>query len=52
LIIALLVFGPQKIPEVGKGLGEAIRGFRSAMREDAAAPSSQSDTTNHLNTHR
>jgi len=31
--IALLVFGPKKLPEVGKGIGEGIRGFRSAMRE-------------------
>jgi sec-independent protein translocase protein TatA len=31
--IALLVFGPKKIPELGKGLGEAIRGFRVAMKD-------------------
>jgi sec-independent protein translocase protein TatA len=29
--IALLVFGPKKIPELGKGLGESIRGFKAAM---------------------
>ncbi len=29
--IAVLVFGPKKIPELGKGLGEGIRGFRSAL---------------------
>lgn len=29
--IALLVFGPKKLPELGKGIGEGIRGFRSAM---------------------
>ena len=29
--IALLVLGPKKLPELGKGLGESIRGFRSAM---------------------
>jgi len=36
--IALLVFGPKKLPELGKGLGESIRGFKSAMstkEEDA-----------------
>ena len=32
--IALLVFGPKKLPELGKGLGDGIRGFRSAMKED------------------
>jgi TatA/E family protein of Tat protein translocase len=31
--IALLVFGPKKLPELGKGIGEGIRGLRSAMKE-------------------
>jgi sec-independent protein translocase protein TatA len=31
--VALLVFGPKKLPELGKGIGEGIRGFKSAMRE-------------------
>ena len=31
--IALLVFGPKKLPEPGKGIGEGIRGFKSAMKE-------------------
>jgi len=30
--IALLVFGPRKLPELGKSIGEGIRGFRSAMK--------------------
>jgi sec-independent protein translocase protein TatA len=29
--IALLIFGPKKLPELGKGLGESIRGFKTAM---------------------
>ncbi len=40
--IALLVFGPKKIPELGKGLGEAIRGFRSAMKEGESTLDSKS----------
>ena len=32
--IALLVFGPKKLPELGKGIGEGIRGFKSAMKGD------------------
>jgi sec-independent protein translocase protein TatA len=32
--IALLVFGPKKLPELGKGLGESIRGFKSAMKAE------------------
>jgi sec-independent protein translocase protein TatA len=31
--IALLVFGPKKLPELGKGLGEGIRGFKKAMND-------------------
>jgi len=34
--IALLVFGPKKLPELGKGLGESIRGFKAAMAEKPA----------------
>jgi sec-independent protein translocase protein TatA len=29
--LALLIFGPKKLPELGKGLGDGIRGFKSAM---------------------
>src|SRR5215469_6874659 len=32
--IALLVFGPRKLPELGKGIGEGIRGFKAAMKEE------------------
>ena len=31
--IALLVFGPKKLPELGKSLGEGIRGFKKAIAE-------------------
>lgn len=31
LAVALLVFGPKKLPELGKGLGESIRGFKDAL---------------------
>jgi sec-independent protein translocase protein TatA len=33
LIIALLVFGPKKLPEIGQSLGKAIRGFQQASQE-------------------
>lgn len=29
--IALLIFGPKKLPELGKGLGDGMRGFKAAM---------------------
>ena len=40
--IALLVFGPKKLPELGKGLGESIRGFKSAMAAKDETPASES----------
>jgi sec-independent protein translocase protein TatA len=33
-VVALVVFGPSKLPELGKSLGEAIRGFRKSVSED------------------
>jgi len=43
--IALLVLGPKKLPELGKGLGDSIRGFKSAMagKEDTAGSRPQSE---------
>ena len=45
--IALLLFGPKKLPELGKGLGEGIRGFREAMKdgEKPTTTTTSSDTT-------
>jgi sec-independent protein translocase protein TatA len=34
--IALLVFGPRKLPELGKGLGEGIRALKDGMRDHEA----------------
>jgi sec-independent protein translocase protein TatA len=42
--IALLVFGPKKLPELGKGIGEGIRGFKSAMKADEENPVSTTTT--------
>lgn len=32
LIVALLIFGPKKLPEIGRSLGKAIRGFQEASK--------------------
>jgi sec-independent protein translocase protein TatA len=32
-VVALVVFGPGKLPDFGKSLGEAIRGFKKAVNE-------------------
>jgi len=36
LVVALIVFGPKNLPAIGKGLGEAIRGFKKALDEGAS----------------
>ena len=33
MVIALLVFGPKKLPEIGRSMGKAIRGFQDASKE-------------------
>jgi sec-independent protein translocase protein TatA len=32
-VVALLIFGPKKLPEIGKSLGKTIKGFQEASRE-------------------
>jgi sec-independent protein translocase protein TatA len=41
LAIAILVFGPKKLPELGKGLGEAIRGFKGSLSAADEPPAPQ-----------
>ena len=42
--IALLIFGPRKLGDLGKGLGEGIRGFKDSMKDgDKPAPPSDSE---------
>jgi sec-independent protein translocase protein TatA len=33
MVVALLVFGPKKLPEIGRSVGKAIRGFQDASKE-------------------
>jgi sec-independent protein translocase protein TatA len=49
--IALLVFGPKKLPELGKGLGEGIRALKDGMKDgmkdnSSAQPSTTEQTKN------
>jgi sec-independent protein translocase protein TatA len=43
--IALLVFGPKKLPELGKGLGEGIRALKEGMKDTPAAPADPGKNT-------
>jgi sec-independent protein translocase protein TatA len=47
LVIALLIFGPSKLPGLGKGLGEAFRGFKDGIKgnpDNTDAPKQQENT--------
>jgi sec-independent protein translocase protein TatA len=44
--IALLLFGPKKLPELGKGLGEGIRALKEGMKEGSQASASQTSASN------
>ncbi|HVT58348.1 MAG TPA: twin-arginine translocase TatA/TatE family subunit [Thermoanaerobaculia bacterium] len=47
LAIALIFFGPKRLPELGKGLGTSIRDFKDALsgKDDKPAPPSQIEAT-------
>ena len=41
-VVAVILFGGKKLPELGKGLGEGLRGFKDGMKgvtEDVTKPS-------------
>jgi sec-independent protein translocase protein TatA len=43
--IALLVFGPKKLPELGKGIGEGIRALKDGMKDTPAEAAKPTTTT-------
>ncbi len=38
LVIVLLIFGPKKLGDLGKGLGEGIRNFKSSLNPNSSTP--------------
>jgi len=42
-VVALVVFGPSKLPELGESLGEAIRGFKKSVSESIENSDSRKD---------
>ena len=36
--IALLLFGPKKLPELGKGIGEGFRALKEGMKDKSSEP--------------
>jgi TatA/E family protein of Tat protein translocase len=49
LAIALIVFGPQRLPGLARSLGAAIRELREAISGDADDAASPEHTTNETN---
>jgi len=47
-VIALLVFGPKKLPDAGKALGQAIRGFKASMEGKDETPAGTAVLPAHL----
>ncbi len=43
LVIALVLFGPKRLPELGKSLGESIRGFKKALNEGTSSHDEKDD---------
>jgi sec-independent protein translocase protein TatA len=39
LVVVLLVFGAKRLPEMGKSLGEGLRGFKDSVSGETHAPS-------------
>ena len=48
--IALLIFGPKKLPELGKGIGEGFRALKEGMKEKPAEPTSTASNAAPTNT--
>jgi sec-independent protein translocase protein TatA len=38
LAVALLIFGPSKLADLGKGLGEGIKNFKKGIKDEPGAP--------------
>ena len=43
LAIVVVLFGARKIPELARGLGEGIRGFRTSLKGDDETPGADND---------
>lgn len=43
-VVALLIFGPKKLPELGKGIGEGIRHFKEGLRQETETTTAKTET--------
>jgi sec-independent protein translocase protein TatA len=47
LVVALFIFGPKKLPELGQGLGKGIRSFRDSMKAATDEPDKADTSQKH-----
>lgn len=50
LIVALVIFGPSKLPEIGKAFGSSLREFRNAAKDIVSDDAKQEKPANEMNT--
>lgn len=43
LLIVLIIFGPGKLPDLGRGLGKGIREFKDAVKGGAEKPAEKTE---------
>jgi sec-independent protein translocase protein TatA len=48
--VALLIFGPKKLPELGKGIGEGFRALKEGMKDKTSEPTTTASTAPPTNT--
>jgi sec-independent protein translocase protein TatA len=51
LFIALLIFGPSKLADLGKGIGEGIKNFKSAVKDGEQGTEKKSLHQRHWQAH-
>jgi sec-independent protein translocase protein TatA len=49
-LIALIIFGPKKLPELGKGIGQGFRALKDSMKETPESPAATPAPTSARNT--
>jgi len=42
-VVALLIFGPKKLPELGKGIGEGIRHFKEGLKQETETTTAKTE---------
>ena len=45
LVVVLMVFGAKRLPEMGKSMGEGLKGFKHAVSGESPAPAALPEVT-------